>query len=60
MLLASRAPVDRLNAFRERMGWDNLDWVSTVGDDFNRDLGFLNSEEALKPFLEGEIRRWSS
>jgi predicted dithiol-disulfide oxidoreductase (DUF899 family) len=55
VLLASRAPVDRLEAYKERMGWDNLDWVSTVGDDFNRDLGFLNTEEELKPFLEGEI-----
>ena len=55
VLLVSRAPVDRLKAYKERMGWDNLDWVSTVGDDFNRDLGFLNTEEELKPFLEGEI-----
>ena len=55
VLLVSRAPVDRLKAYKERMGWDNLDWVSTVGDNFNRDLGFLNTEEELKPFLEGEI-----
>ena len=55
VLLVSRAPVDRLNAYKERMGWDNLDWVSTVGDDFNRDLGFLNTEAELKPFLEGDI-----
>jgi predicted dithiol-disulfide oxidoreductase (DUF899 family) len=53
--LVSRAPVDRLSAYRRRMGWDNLDWVSTVGDEFNRDLGFLATEEELKPFLEGEI-----
>ena len=56
VLLASRAPLDRLQEYKERMGWDNLDWVSTVGDDFNRDLGFLHTEEELKPFLEsGEI-----
>ena len=36
------------------MGW-SIDWVSTVGGDFNRDLGFLNTEEELRPFLEGEI-----
>jgi predicted dithiol-disulfide oxidoreductase (DUF899 family) len=54
VLLVSRAPVDRLEAYKERMGWDDLDWVST-GDDFNRELGFLNTEEELKPFLEGEI-----
>ena len=55
VLLVSRAPVDRLDAYRERMGWDNLRWASTVGDDFNRDLGFLNAEADLKPFLDGEI-----
>ena len=35
------------------MGWDILDWVSTADDDFNRELGFLHTEEELKPFLEG-------
>jgi predicted dithiol-disulfide oxidoreductase (DUF899 family) len=54
LLLASRAPLDRLLAFRARMGWD-IEWVSTVGGDFNRDLGFLHTEDELKPFLEGEI-----
>ena len=54
LLLASRAPLDRLLAFRERMGW-GIDWVSSGGSDFNRDLGFQHSEEELKPFLEGEI-----
>jgi predicted dithiol-disulfide oxidoreductase (DUF899 family) len=55
VLLASRAPLDRLLAYKERMGWDNLDWVRT-GDQFNRELGFLHTEEELKPFLEsGEI-----
>ena len=55
VLLVSRAPVERLNDYKERMGWDNLGWVSTAGDDFNRDLGFLHTEEELKTFLEGEI-----
>ena len=54
LLLASRAPLERLLAYRERMGWD-IEWVSTADDDFNRELGFLHSEEELKPFLEGEI-----
>ncbi len=53
-LFVSRAPVDKLDAYRKRMGWD-IDWVST-GDDFNRELGFLHTEEELKPFLEsGQI-----
>jgi predicted dithiol-disulfide oxidoreductase (DUF899 family) len=54
LLLASRAPLERLLAFRERMGW-TIDWVSSAGSDFNRDLGFMHTEEELKPFLEGEI-----
>src|SRR5690242_12739755 len=54
LLLASRAPLERLLAYRERMGW-RIGWVSSGGSDFNRDLGFLSTEEELKPFLEGEI-----
>jgi predicted dithiol-disulfide oxidoreductase (DUF899 family) len=54
LLLASRAPLERLHAYRDRMGWD-IEWVRTADDDFNRELGFLHSEEELKPFLEGEI-----
>src|SRR3954451_13329781 len=54
MLLVSRAPVEKLQAYKKRMGWD-LDWVSAGGSDFNRDLGFTHTEEELRPFLEGEI-----
>ena len=54
LLLASRAPLERLLAYKRRLGW-GIDWVSTVGSDFHRDLGFVNTPEALKPFLEGEI-----
>jgi predicted dithiol-disulfide oxidoreductase (DUF899 family) len=54
MLLVSRAPVDKLQAYKQRMGW-SLDWVSAGGTDFNRDLGFTHTEEELRPFLEGEI-----
>jgi predicted dithiol-disulfide oxidoreductase (DUF899 family) len=54
LLLASRAPLEKLLAFRERMGW-GIDWVSSDGSDFNRDLGFLHTEEELKPFLERDI-----
>src|SRR5512144_3026672 len=54
LLLASRAPLGKLLAYRERMGW-GIDWVSSGGSDFNRDLGFLHTEEELRPFLEGDI-----
>jgi predicted dithiol-disulfide oxidoreductase (DUF899 family) len=54
LLLASRAPLAKLHAYRERMGWE-IDWVSSGGSDFNRDIGFLYTEEELQPFLQGEI-----
>jgi predicted dithiol-disulfide oxidoreductase (DUF899 family) len=54
LICSSRAPLDKLLEYRKRMGW-SFDWVSTVGSEFHRDLGFVNTEEELKPFLEGEI-----
>jgi hypothetical protein len=54
LTLVSRAPLEKLQGFKQRMGW-SLDWASTVGSEFNRDLGFLHTEEELKPFLEGEV-----
>jgi predicted dithiol-disulfide oxidoreductase (DUF899 family) len=53
LMLVSRAPLQRLLAYRQRMGWE-IDWAST-GSDFNRDLGFLHTEQELKPFLEGKV-----
>src|SRR5512133_3928599 len=54
LLLASRAPLDKLLAYRDRMGW-GIDWVSSGGTDFNRDLGFQYTEEELQPFLAGTM-----
>ena len=54
LLLASRAPLERLLAYRERMGW-GIDWVSSGGSDFNRHLGFQHTEDELRPFLDGQI-----
>jgi predicted dithiol-disulfide oxidoreductase (DUF899 family) len=51
LLLASRAPLEKLLAFRERMGWE-IPWVSSADSDFNRDLGFMHTEEELQPFLQ--------
>ena len=39
LLLASRGPLEKLLAYRDRMGW-TIDWVSSAETDFNRDLGF--------------------
>src|ERR671925_434000 len=54
LICSSHAPLDKLLAYRDRMGW-SFNWVSTVGSDFHRDLGLAPTEEELKPFLEGEI-----
>ena len=45
LVLASRAPLDTLLAYRDRMGWD-LPWYSTLGTTFNEDMGAtVNGEE---------------
>jgi predicted dithiol-disulfide oxidoreductase (DUF899 family) len=54
LILVSRASQEKLQDYKQRMGW-SLDWASTVGGEFNRELGFLYTEEELKPFLEGEV-----
>jgi predicted dithiol-disulfide oxidoreductase (DUF899 family) len=54
MLLVSRAPLAKLQAYKERMGW-GIEWVSAGGSDFNRDLGFTHTEDELRPFLDGAI-----
>jgi predicted dithiol-disulfide oxidoreductase (DUF899 family) len=46
LICSSRAPLDKLLAYRQRMGW-SFDWVSTAGSDFHRDLGFVHTEEEL-------------
>ena len=38
MICVSRAPLDRLVAYRQRMGWD-FNWASSYDSDFNTDYG---------------------
>jgi predicted dithiol-disulfide oxidoreductase (DUF899 family) len=52
-LCASRAPLERLQAYKRRMGW-SLPWVSSEGSDFNFDFGASHTEEQLKPFLDAD------
>jgi predicted dithiol-disulfide oxidoreductase (DUF899 family) len=40
----SRAPLDKLQAFRSRMGW-RFPWASSFGSDFNYDFGVSITEE---------------
>ncbi|HEU4542175.1 MAG TPA: DUF899 domain-containing protein [Jiangellaceae bacterium] len=43
-LLVSQAPLEKLQAYKRRMGW-SLPWVSSARTDFNFDLGFSYTEE---------------
>ena len=52
LLLASRAPLPKLISYRERLGW-GIDWVSSDGTDFNRDLGFQYTEDDLEGVPRG-------
>jgi predicted dithiol-disulfide oxidoreductase (DUF899 family) len=53
-LCVSRAPLERLQAYKRRMGW-TFPWVSSHGSDFNFDFDASHTEEQLAPFLEGDI-----
>jgi predicted dithiol-disulfide oxidoreductase (DUF899 family) len=57
MLYVSRAPVEKLQAYKRRMGW-SFPWVSSANSDFNFDLGISYTDEQLReqmgPILEGE------
>jgi predicted dithiol-disulfide oxidoreductase (DUF899 family) len=44
MVCASRTPLDRLDAYKRRMGW-SFEWVSALHNDFNYDLGVSFPEE---------------
>jgi len=43
IVLISRAPLEKLMRYKERMGWD-MPWVSSFGSDFNYDFNATNDE----------------
>ena len=43
----SQAPLERLQAYKRRMGW-RFPWVSSARSDFNFDLGFSRTEEQTR------------
>jgi len=53
-LCASRAPLEKLQAYKRRMGWQ-FPWVSTLGSDFNFDFDVSQTEEQVAPFVEGDV-----
>jgi predicted dithiol-disulfide oxidoreductase (DUF899 family) len=50
MLLVSRGPLERLQAYKRRMGW-SIPWASTAGNDFNVDLGVSYTPEQVRERL---------
>ncbi len=44
LLLVSQAPLEKLQAYKRRMGW-SIPWVSSSPSDFNFDLGFSQTQE---------------
>lgn len=46
LVAVSRAPLAKLQAYRERMGWD-FRWVSSVGDQFSADFHVCFTPEQL-------------
>jgi hypothetical protein len=46
----SRAPLDKLQAYKRRMGW-TFPWASSHGSDYNFDLEISRSQEATRAFL---------
>ena len=46
-LLVSQAPLEKLQAYKRRMGW-SIPWVSAARSDFNFDLGFSSTEERTR------------
>ncbi len=55
LIVASGAPIEKLLAYRERMGW-RFNWASSYESDFNTDVGFSSSpeqtREAIEPMLD--------
>jgi predicted dithiol-disulfide oxidoreductase (DUF899 family) len=55
LIAMSGAPIEKLLAYRNRMGW-RFDWASSDGSDFNTDVGFSSSleqtREAIEPMLD--------
>ena len=51
MILVSQAPIEKIQAYKRRMGW-SIPWVSASPGDFNFDLGFSQTEEQSRGAVE--------
>jgi predicted dithiol-disulfide oxidoreductase (DUF899 family) len=53
--LVSRATVEKLEAFKQRMGWYDIPWYSDGRSDFGVDFGFSPPEPDPSRYQDGEI-----
>jgi predicted dithiol-disulfide oxidoreductase (DUF899 family) len=53
MLLVSRAPLEKLLAYKERLGW-TIPWASSANSDFNFDFGASFHEEQMREAMPPE------
>lgn len=51
MIAISRAPIDKLLAFRDRMGW-SFNWASSYETDFNWDWGHSSTREEVSEWAD--------
>jgi predicted dithiol-disulfide oxidoreductase (DUF899 family) len=56
LVAVSRAPYEKLAAYRKRMGW-SFKWVSSTGTDFNLDYGvsFTPEDESMPVYNYGSL-----
>ena len=54
LIAVSGAPIEKLLAYRERMGW-SFTWASSFESDFNADLGFSSSLEQTRAAIAPRI-----
>jgi predicted dithiol-disulfide oxidoreductase (DUF899 family) len=58
LVVVSRAPLEEIERFRQRMGWQ-FPWVSSNGSDFNYDFGVsFTPEELAKGEIHYNYGRW--
>jgi predicted dithiol-disulfide oxidoreductase (DUF899 family) len=53
MICMSRAPLEKLLAYRARMGW-NFDWASSNGSEFNFDFGRSVTKDTVATWFPNE------
>jgi predicted dithiol-disulfide oxidoreductase (DUF899 family) len=53
-LLVSQAPLEKLQAYKRRMGW-SIPWASTAHTDFNYAIGFSHTEEQTREAVPPEM-----